>query len=200
MTLKSPCVTCERVGELEDKNNSICLNCVERLNYVKVIESGNISDLKLFTVPKQSEQFTKVEYPIKVEVKEDIKKCLTEGCLSPAKSSGYCLKCYGRRKWRERHGKSLEDPIQSRGTSIRGKYDEAKNQGLTLKELTKSKRESQKDKEKATKIVTLDLSSHPELWDTLVKHSNEELRTIENQVIWNLKNSIGNRVITSLVP
>jgi len=139
------------------KNNPVCQNCNDRLAYFDLIEDPDYNEIPVKTK----------ETKAKMKEKSKTKKCRDCGETKPLEEfpsiatspDGYghiCALCRGRR--------------------IKAAKDE--------------KRESHKDnpdyKDNTQIKVTLDFRRHTDVLDWIRKRARDELRTIENQAVWEL--------------
>ena len=136
--------------------------------------------LKLPPRPKQCGKCTEWKQLIK-EVKQR-RRAMSE------KKIGICINC------------KEEKPIQARGLCAKCYYH-LKKEGK-LPEKDKKRDIKDKTEQKKTLKITLDFTNYPELLEQIKKKAEEEIRSVNSQIIWELKKALNekskNQTITDL--
>lgn len=171
---RSPCLNCDLRDQ--DKRNSICEHCQERLDYVDGIGDTTAS------MPIENTDLLEKESPIMRKLfTADEKQFLSDNFDSMT-----------HKEMAEKLGRStpsITQKLAKMGLRKNFLKTEDSNQNRDLKSLNQIDEYANRD------FFILDFSKHPELFDDLKQLSESEFRTPENQILFLIKSEIERKTV-----
>jgi len=190
--VRSPCLSCRLCGE--DKNNPDCLACGKRLEYLEWIEESGGFDIPIIgeisgnsklgaTMGKvdrndqkgteQNSSAASKSSPILQEAKES-RLCKDCGKKEPLSPGGlYCASCMARRANEAKKAKKQASEARHNKTAATGK-GKAESGSMC----------------RISSPVSIDFSNYPAMYNELKALAEEELRSVEWQILYMLRDSL----------